>query len=789
MNVKKAVLALRSLGLRKVSSILLYTRLRDRLDRGYRQEMPYGEPAQPGRLQSAEPFESGARFRFERADLEVRFLAHDLARLSWEPGLAPVPYSLAKTEWVEPTVDFSRSKAGRCLTSEELEVEVRDQGEVLFRAPGGSTLRADLPPERWGESGSQRTSWNLRTHMADDERIYGLGERAAPLNRRGGSYLMWNSDPGGSYGPGKDPLYICIPAYLSLHDRGSCLVFYENPFKAVFDIGLPSGQEAALDAHFEDGMLRYYFIPGPPARALERFTELTGRAGLPPRWALGYHQCRWGYKNEADVLQVLAGFKENDMPLSALHLDIDYMDGFRVFTVDKERFPDLAALAQTFAERDVKLVTILDPGVKVDPSYEVYRSGTRNKAFCKLPNGKPVIGQVWPGRSVFPDFSSPEVREWWGDHYAFLLDQGVAGIWHDMNEPTSFTSWGDMTLPLETRHEMEGRSGDHRQGHNLYGLLMNRAGHDALRRLRPENRPWIITRSGWAGVQRYAWNWTGDTETSWGALRMTIPTVLGLGLTGLPFSGPDVGGFSGTPTAEQYVRWFQLAAFLPYFRTHSAIGLPPREPWVYGEPYTSILRDILKLRYSLAPYIYTLAWEAARTGNPPVRPLFWLDPGEKDLWDVEDAFLLGDCLLVAPVVEAGCLEREVRLPVGGWYDFWSGRLVEGNGQVKLEAPLECIPLLARAGSILPLEEDGKLLLHVYPDGEGRAGGLLYSDAGDGYGPSRLDRFTLAPTLAGPELSREEEGVYPFPYTEIVIQIHGQGEKRIETGVFERLLVE
>ena len=354
---------------------------------------------------------------------------------------------------------------------------------------------------------------------------------------------------------------------------------------------------------------------------MERFTELTGRAPLPPRWVLGFHQSRWGYKTDLDIRQVMAGFKEHDLPLGAIHLDIDYMDGYRVFTVDTQRFPDLKALANELHQQGTRLVTIIDAGVKLDPGYRIYQSGLEQNLFCKLPNGKVLSGLVWPGQSVFPDFTNPQVRQAWGEKYSFLLDQGVDGIWHDMNEPTSFVAWGDMTLPLSTCHDLEGHPGDHRQAHNYYALLMNRATFEGLRRLNPDRRPWIISRSGYAGLQRYAWNWTGDTETSWDALRRTIGTVIGLGLSGIPFTGPDVGGFSGSPSAELFIRWLELGAFLPFFRTHSSLGTPRREPWVYGEPYTSIARQVLKNRLRLLPYLYSSVWQTCQTGIPMARPL------------------------------------------------------------------------------------------------------------------------------------------------------------------------
>lgn len=797
MNFKKAFLALRALGFQKAIPILEYTLLRDRLDKHYLlslQPQPPAEPQPPGALLEAETLPGGGMYKFERAALEVLFLAPDLVRISWEPGVEPIPYALSGKDWSRAETKRVEIEEGWVHISDCMEVVVGRGGSLLFRNLDGTILRTDLPPARPEQPRDAPLHWSHQTLLAQDEHIYGLGERAAPLNRRGRSYKMWNTDPGGSYGPDKDPLYICIPAYMSLHSGGSSLVFYENTFKSTFDIGLPFREEGQnsnhdlIEIHFEDGQLRYYFMPGPPSRALARFTELTGRPPLPPTWALGYHQCRWGYKNEADVLEVMQGFAAHDMPLSAIHLDIDYMDGFRVFTVDKERFPDLKRLATILEERSIKLVAILDPGVKVDPGYHVYREGLEANAFSCLQSGRVLQGRVWPGHSVYPDFTDPHTRRWWGNYYPSLLDQGIAGIWHDMNEPTSFTAWGDITLPLETRHSLEGRGGDHRQAHNLYGLLMNRSGREALERLRPDRRPWLISRSGWAGMQRYSWNWTGDTETSWEALRGTIPTVLGLALSGVPFSGPDIGGFSGNPSPELYLRWFQLAAFLTYFRTHSAIGTYKREPWVYGEPYTSILRSFLKLRYSLVPYFYTLAWVASQTGHPPIRPLFWLDNQDKSLWGIDDSFLAGENLLVAPVLEEGAASRSLRLPRGNWYSFWDGSCWEGPSEIQQETPLDRIPLFVRAGSVLPMEENGSLALHIYPPDESPQENLLYSDEGDGYGPWRLDRFSLTSTRDGLEITRQSEGSYPFPYQDIHLRVYGEKPRTLTTEVFERLLL-
>ncbi len=823
MDLKKAALALRSIGLPAAARTAWYAFIKDQRNRFYAARRRTGKPVPPGALQEASPVSSGARFRFAQAELEAIFLAQDLVRLSWSPGTAPAPYALARQEWPPVETQLSQKDEEYILSSQNLEIVISQNGSLLFRQPGGDPLRSELPPERQerklnhtSRDNAGMAAWVHNAHMQAEECIYGLGERAAPINRRGGAYRMWNSDPGGSYDPGKDPLYLCIPAYLSLHRGGSCLVFYENSYPASFDFrsaekNSPSAQCSTVI--FEGGMLRYYFMAGAPDQLLERYTELTGRPSMPPRWALGYHQSRWGYKTEADVRRIAAGFKEHEMPLSAIHLDIDYMDGYRVFTINQQNFPDLLGLSKDLAEQGVRLVAIVDPGVKVDTEYSVYQEGRKDGYFCNLPGGKLSLGPAWPGWSAFPDFTDPFARHWWGEQYRKLLDLGIAGFWHDMNEPAALAAWGDMTLPMATQHKLEGCPGDHQQAHNLYGLLMNRASYEGLRLLNPEQRPWIFTRSGWAGVQRYAWNWTGDTNTSWPSLRQTIPTLLGLGLSGLPFSGPDIGGFSGDPSAELYLRWFELSAFLPLFRTHSATGLADREPWVYGEPVTSIAREYLRLRYRLMPFFYSLAWEACQSGCPLVRPLFWLNPAEPSLWKVDDSFLLGDAMLVAPVLEESITTRVVRLPGAGqppqsdplnWYDLWTSKLVEENGDIVVSTPPERTPVFVRAGAIIPMESGRQLALHVYaPVGDmtETTALRLYSDAGDGFGDWRLDTYRLSAKEGALEIIRQSRGNYPFPYNRVTIFLHGASPalavvdgkgmglkgRRLELENFERIV--
>jgi alpha-glucosidase len=758
--------------LQYIPAAFLYSLKRDRFEQHYL-PVPSSEPLiQPERLLQVKAIDRGAYFYFEHAELEVVFLTPELVRVNWFPGLAPIPYAIAKQDWQRVETTLEQHEHGWTIATDSSSITVSLDGRLTFRNAAGKLVREEHPPERQGEQ------WIHRANLRSEEQIYGLGERAASLNLRATlrdannpqqphkAYQMWNYDPGGRYNPGTDPLYICIPIYMGLHDLDSYLIFYENSFRAEFTFA-----EEAI-AHFSGGSLRYYLTIGQPADLLERYTELTGRAPLPPRWALGYHQSRWGYRTEAIVQQEVEAFQAHDLPLSAVHLDIDCQVDHRAFTLDPQRFPHLDRFTQDLSKAEVRLIAINNPGIRYSRHSNLFLEGQVLNAFCTYPTGELVVAPVWAGRTAFPDFTNPKVRDWWSRQYAYLLDVGVAGFWHDMNEPAVFVMWGDHSLPSMAQHCLEGRGGDHREAHNVYGLLEAEAGYESIRQYRPNQRPFIVSRSGWAGLQHYAWTGTGDTISTWGALRQTIATVIGLGLSGIPYSGPDIGGFQGNPSPELYLRWFQMATFLTFYRTHSSTSVAPRAPWTYPEPYLSILRRFLHLRYQLMPYLYTVAWEATQKGYPPVRPLFWADASDRSLWGIEDAFFLGDALLICPIVREGDRLRTITLPKGQWYEFWTDTLIQGGETVQLDAPLEHIPVLVKAGSIIPMEHETELTLHLYPPESGECTSDVYSDAGDGYKESRIDRFHLTRDSHKLELNWEHQGDYEFPYKRVQIQVHG-----------------
>lgn len=782
-TLASVLLLIRGIGPASLIQILTNSRRKNRLDAAYLDHQ-ISPPFSPGLMSGYAQYGHEVLLYFTNAHLRLSFPSPDILRLSWLPvdlPSSPSPHNAFQHRPAQP-VSFSSAEddTGLHFSTSALHAAIAPDGAAQIFTANGCLLRSEQPPSFQTVSANSLHPPLIRStsraFLQPGEFLAGLGEHCGPLGLRGRSFSLWNTDPGGAHHPASDPIYMPLPVYHSLLTDASSLIFFDNSARAVFDFDTPTAPDLA-QAVFESGELTWYLFTGPPAHAVESFCQLTGLPALPPRWSLGYHQSRWGYKTAADIRQVAAGFAEHDLPLDVIHLDIDYMDGFRVFTVDAERFSDLPALAAELHIQGIRLVTIIDPGVKQDPSYPVYQQGLAASYFTRLPDGKLLTAMVWPGKCAFPDFTDPQVRDWWGELYRFLLDSGVDGIWHDMNEPAAFSTAGSDTLPLAAVHNLDGCPGDHLQAHNRYGLEMNRAAFAALRRLRPERRPWILSRSGWVGNAGYAWNWTADVATSWENLGQTIATILNMGLSGIPFTGSDIGGFTADPSPELFLRWFQLAAFNALMRTHSAVGTAPRHPWSYGEPYTSHLRAVLYLRRRLLPYLYTQAWLSAQTGAPLIRPLFWIEPKNPALWPVADAFLCGDALLVAPVAAAGATARQITLPGGSWFDYWSDEILVGPGTLSRPAPLAQIPLLVRNLSLLPLQDGDVLTLHFYLDtltsvsGQTHLG-TLYSDAGDGSGPQRLDVFHLSRRGRSLDLTWTAEGDFPFPYSEVRFIFHG-----------------
>ncbi len=570
--------------------------------------------------------------------------------------------------------------------------------------------------------------------LRDEDHFFGFGEKCCPLDKRDTAIVNWNHDSA-EYEPYTDPLYQTHPFLIVLNGGQSYGVFFDNTYRSSFDLGKTSRKSYSFGA--DGGEMNYYFIPGPkPADVIRRYGKLVGTPPLPPMWALGFHQCRWSYETAKRVQTVAKQFRKRKIPCDAIYIDIDYMDGFRSFTWDPKRFAKPAAMLKDLAKIGMKVVVILDPGIKAEPGYRIYDEGVAGDHFCKDGDGGPYIGKVWPGASVYPDFTRAATREWWSGLYRELLDAGVTGIWNDMNEPADFT-FAHGTMPLSIQHDNDGQPCDHRGAHNVYGMQMARSTHEGLRRLRPGQRPFVLTRAGYSGVQRYAAVWTGDNRSSWDHLRMSIPMLLNMGLSGVGFCGADIGGFRDYPSPELFTRWLQVGIFYPLCRVHTAGG-PPQDPWSFGKKHERIHRKTIELRYHLLPYLYTEFENATRTGLPVLRPLLVDFPEYPKVHRCEHEFMFGRQLLVAPVVLEGARKRKLVLPAGTWYAFDDAEPRTGGHEVELPVTIESIPLFAREGAIIParpvmqftgesvLEE---LILHIFP-GKGR--GSFYNDDGSTY---------------------------------------------------------
>ena len=697
---------------------------------------------------------NSVRLTSGRAAVEVAALAPDLFRVGLFGDGRPVDYrseAVAKRDWqpdgvrIESTGNGVRIVTGTSaayISLEPLRIGFEDSTSGRPIAVDDAALGMGFAPLAPADShlvdplGAPSRAYKRH---APGTHYFGCGERTGGLEKTGSHQVFWNIDPPGGHTAGLNNLYTSIPFVLALQDGQAWGMFVDSSYALEFD--LAREDPARCGFAIDGGPLRYYVFTGPTPRAvLERYTELTGRIPMPPRWALGYHQSRWGYKTADEVLQLARTFRQRSIPLDVLYLDIDYMDGYRIFTWDPQRFPDPAGLVRELDALGVKLVTILDPGVKLDENYAVYTSGRSDDLFCKTFEGDEYRNVVWPGMCAFPDFTNPRTRTWWGDHLSVLLDAGVAGIWCDMNEPTVFVP-SPQTLPEDVTHHGDGEAVLHAQVHNLYGSLMARATHEGLRRLRPERRPFVISRAGFAGLQRHALHWTGDNSSWWEHLWMSMPQLQNLGLSGYAWVGVDVGGFTGDATGELLTRWTEFGIFQPFCRNHSAWDTHPQEPWAFGEPYEAHIRSMLVLRQRLVPYLYSAFEESHRTGAPILRPLLFEFPDDLATYSADDEFLVGAALLVAPIARPGTEYRHVYLPRGTWVQYWTGERIQGPAHVLAHAPLGQPVIYVRANTPVPLRPsmayDGETaadaLTWLVCVAAGQAGqASLYEDSGDGY---------------------------------------------------------
>jgi alpha-glucosidase len=698
------------------------------------------------------------------------------------------------------------------FSTKALRVEFDNGMRLTVSDLSGHVLqRDDRPIEYYG------ASFRVYKTMAPAEHFFGLGDKVGPLDRRGQAFVDWNSDTFG-WQESTDPIYKSVPFFLSWNEGRVLGVLFDNTWRASFDFGKDSANSYSFGA--PDGQLDYYLIYGPtPKQVVEGYAWLTGPTPLPPLWSLGYQQSRYSYYPEAKVREIANRLRSDGIPADAIYLDIDYQQDNRPFTVNRKRFPTFEQLIKDLAIQQFHVVAITDLHIAKLPNvgYTPYDTGMAGDHFVKNPDGAVYVAKVWPGDSVFPDFTQQQTRAWWGSLYRDFVADGIAGFWNDMNEPAVF-GVPSKTMPDDIRHRIDepgykSRTASHLEIHNVYGMENSRATYEGLLKLQPNMRPFVLTRASYAGGQRYAATWTGDNSSTWNHLRLTVPMLENLGLSGFALSGADVGGFAGSPQPDLLTKWFEIGAFQPIDRDHTASGTNDQEPWVNGPEHEAIRRRYIEERYKLMPYFYTTAEEMSRTGLPIVRPLFLEFPNATgdlhpiDL-DAPSEFLFGPDILVAPPPYPDEVDKyEVQLPPGKWYDYWTGERIDRSETVQshdaeqrkgaqaqaivpavqpliVQPSLAVLPVYVRGGAIIPVGPliqsameipTGPLTLRVYVGDDCK--GTLYQDDGISY-DFRQGKFLRMDTTCSLENNAlrvhvgQHQGSYKAWWSEIMIEVYG-----------------
>ena len=659
-----------------------------------------------------------------------------------------------------------------------------DMRTSIFDVKDKSLICEDELGFHWEESYEYGGDIVKMSKVAQDgESYFGLGDKPVQNNLKGKRFENWVTD---SYAFGRttDPIYKTIPFYTGLHHKKAYGIFFDNTFRSFFDFCQERRNITSFWA--QGGEMNYYFIYGPDMiDVVSNYTDLTGKPHeLPPLWALGYHQCKWSYYPEAKVKEITSTFRKLKIPCDAIYLDIDYMDGFRCFTWNKDYFPDPKRMVKELADDGFKTIAIIDPGIKIDNEYSVFKEGLENDYFCKRADGPYMKGKVWPGECYFPDFTNPEVREWWSNLFKELIeDIGVKGVWNDMNEPAVMDVPGK-TFPDDVRHNYDGNHCSHRKAHNVYGMQMARATYHGLKKFSYPKRPFAITRAAYSGTQRYCSTWTGDNVASWDHLSIANAQAQRMCMSGFSFVGSDIGGFAEQPNGELYTRWIQLGIFHPFCRTHSSGDHGDQEPYAFDNNVTNIVRKFIELRYQLLPYLYTAFWRYANEGIPILKSLVLFDQEDPHTHYRNDEFIFGEKILVCPILEPNARGRRMYFPKGDWYNHWNNEQVKGGKENWVDADIDSMPIFIKAGAIIPKYpvqqyvgeiEIKELKLDAYFK-LGREKSQVYEDAHDGYdykkGRFSLRNFTLVGKKDSLTIQQFKSGKFTTSYETFELNLHG-----------------
>ncbi len=654
----------------------------------------------------------------------------------------------------------------------------------IYDAKDGVLINQDEVGFHWEESYEYGGNIvKMSKTINDRESYYGLGDKPDHLNLKGKRFQNWVTDSY-AYGKNTDPIYKAIPFYTGLHQNKAYGIFFDNSFRTYFDFGQERRNVTSFWA--QGGEMNYYFFYGPKMQdVVESYTDLTGKPHqLPPLWALGYHQCKWSYYPESEVKEITSSFRKLKIPCDAIYLDIDYMDGFRCFTWNKEHFPDPKRMVKELSDDGFKTVVIIDPGIKIDKDYSVFKEALENDYFCRRADGPHMKGKVWPGECYFPDYTKKEVRDWWSGLFKELIEEiGVKGVWNDMNEP-AVMEVPNKTFTDDVRHDYEGNPCSHRKAHNVYGMQMARATYQGLKKFAYPKRPFVITRAAYSGTQRYTSTWTGDNVATWEHLWIANVQAQRLAMSGFSFAGSDIGGFAEQPQGELFTRWIQLGIFHPFCRVHSSGDHGDQEPWAFDDDVTDIVRKFVEIRYQLLPYLYTAFWNLINHGTPILKSLVMYDQEDHQTHYRTDEFVYGDKILVCPIQEQNAKGRRMYIPRGKWYNFWTDEIVEGGKEKWVDAEIDSMPIFIKEGAVIPKypiqqyvgeKKIEEVTLDIYYK-EGKESSQLFDDAHDGYdytkGRYSLRTFKLTGRKKELILQQHKEGKFITVYEHFKLRIHG-----------------
>jgi len=728
--------------------------------------------------------EQGLSFKTGSFHASISFYAEDIIRVR----LRPINCEERKKSYavvMPPTSNKVEIKEGKdqvTLKSSKAEISfTKKPFRITLKDAKGNVLSEDDPAFGTSLTGTEVCTYRK---LQEGERFIGLGEKVGPLDKRGRSYENWNTDKF-AYSIEEDPLYLSNPFFIGVHDQGVYGLFLDNTHRSRFNFGASSHRYSWFSA--QDGEMDYYLFTGKDiASIIASFTRLTGPMQLPPMWSLGYQQCRYSYYPDHEIKSLARTFREKKIPADALYLDIHYMKDYKAFTFDQDRFPDPVGMHKELKEQGFRTVAIVDPGIKVQKGYGTYDRGVTEDVFIKMPDGERYQCEVWPSWSHFPDFTSEKVRDWWKKELQFYKDAGVSGIWNDMNEPAA---WGQ-SLPEHLEFEMEGQTTTHREARNVYGMQMARATQEGLKSHHKSERPFVLTRAGFSGVQRYSAVWTGDNVSSDEHMLLACRMQMGLGLSGISFSANDIGGFAGEASPALFARWIALGAFQPMFRGHTQVNHRDAEPWSFGEEVEQIARNYISLRYRLLPYIYTCLHRSSQDGMPMMRSLAMIEPRQAEVYDprFENQFLCGDHLMIIP-----CTSQvqwiEAYFPKGNWYDIYTDQKYKGGMTHVLPCPMYRQPVLVKEGAVIPMQSqiqstaekhDGTLYLHIYLGAQQSS--VLYEDDGISYRYEKGAMKLTSWNLKKDALSISSEGDFKSLFKKIKLIFHGtSAPKEIKSG--------